>query len=61
MINFQAVGKEKRSEIRVDAKLARQGSELKFTAPPTNANIKPAPDPNRLAESEENVRVRLTI
>jgi len=32
------------TEVCIDAKLAKQGSELKFTIPPTNANIKPAPN-----------------
>jgi site-specific DNA recombinase len=32
------------SEVSIDAKLAKQGSELKFTIPPTNVNIKPAPN-----------------
>ncbi|WP_430417278.1 recombinase family protein [Parasphingorhabdus sp.] len=45
VISFQQVGEEKRLEVRVDAKLAKQGGELKFTIPPTNANIKSAPNP----------------
>jgi site-specific DNA recombinase len=44
IISFQTVDEAERSEVSIDAKLAKQGSELKFTIPPTNANIKPAPN-----------------
>lgn len=41
---FKLQGEMEQSEVRIDAKLAKQGSELKFTIPPTNVNIKPAPN-----------------
>lgn len=44
-ISFKAMDEEERTEVCVDAKLAKQGSELKLTLPPTNTNIKPAPNP----------------
>ncbi|WP_373086775.1 recombinase family protein [Sneathiella sp.] len=44
IISFQTVDGAERSEVSIDTKLAKQGSELKFTIPPTNANIKPAPN-----------------
>jgi len=44
IISFQFADEAERSEVSIDAKLAKQGSELKFTIPPTNANIKPAPN-----------------
>ncbi len=44
IVSFQTVDEAERSEVSIDAKLAKQGSELKFTIPPTNANIKPAPN-----------------
>jgi site-specific DNA recombinase len=44
IISFQTVDGAERSEVSIDAKLAKQGSELKFAIPPTNANIKPAPN-----------------
>lgn len=43
-MSFQTVDEAERSEVCIDAKLAKQGSELKFTIPPTNVNIKPAPN-----------------
>jgi site-specific DNA recombinase len=45
IISFQIMAEAEQSEVCIDAKLAKQGSELKFTIPPTNANIKPAPNP----------------
>jgi len=44
IIGFKSQREMEQSEVRVDAKLAKQGSELKFTIPPTNVNIKPAPN-----------------
>jgi site-specific DNA recombinase len=44
MLSFKPQIEAERSEVRIDAKLAKQGSELKFTIPPTNVNIKPAPN-----------------
>lgn len=44
IISFQITDKEESMEVCVDAKLAKQGSELKLTIPPTNVNIKPAPN-----------------
>ena len=43
-LSFKPQDEAERSEVCIDAKLAKQGSELKFTIPPTNANIKPAPN-----------------
>tara|TARA_R110000824_G_scaffold181834_5_gene362679 strand:+ start:1924 stop:2703 length:780 start_codon:yes stop_codon:yes gene_type:complete len=45
ILSFKPQGEAERAEVCIDAKLAKQGSELKFTIPPTNANIKPAPNP----------------
>ncbi len=45
IVGFKSLGEGEQSEVRIDAKLAKQGSELKFTIPPTNVNIKPAPNP----------------
>ena len=45
VISFKLQVEAERSEVCIDAKLAKQGSELKFTIPPTNANIKSAPNP----------------
>ncbi|MEJ6676216.1 MAG: hypothetical protein QNK91_01535, partial [Parasphingorhabdus sp.] len=42
--SFKPHVEAERAEVSIDAKLAKQGSELKFTIPPTNANIKPAPN-----------------
>lgn len=42
IISFQTADESESTEVRIDAKLAKQGSELKFTIPPTNASIKPA-------------------
>ena len=44
ILSFQFTYEAERSEVCIDAKLAKQGSELKFTIPPTNVNIKPAPN-----------------
>ena len=44
IISFQTAGESKKREVCMNAKLAKQGSELKFTIPPTNVNIKPAPN-----------------
>ncbi|MEQ8743603.1 recombinase family protein [Parasphingorhabdus sp.] len=44
IISFQTADESKSTEVCIDAKLAKQGSELKFTIPPTNVNIKPAPN-----------------
>lgn len=44
IMSFQTLDEADRSKVCVDAKLAKQGSELKFTIPPNNANIKPAPN-----------------
>lgn len=44
ILGFQTADESKSTEVRIDAKLAKQGSELKFTIPPTNASIKPAPN-----------------
>lgn len=44
IISFQTADEPKSTEVCIDAKLAKQGSELKFTIPPTNVNIKPAPN-----------------
>lgn len=44
VISFKPQVEADRSEVRIDAKLAKQRSELKFTIPPTNANIKPTPN-----------------
>lgn len=44
IVGFKSEGEMEQSEVRIDAKLAKQGSELKFTIPPTNVNIKPAPN-----------------
>jgi len=44
IVGFKSQGEMEQSEVRIDAKLAKQGSELKFTIPPTNVNIKPAPN-----------------
>ena len=44
IISFQTADESKSTEVGIDAKLAKQGSELKFTIPPTNVNIKPAPN-----------------
>lgn len=43
-LSFKAQDEAARSEVHIDAKLAKQGSEVKFTIPPTNVNIKPAPN-----------------
>jgi len=45
IVGFKSEGEMEQSEVRIDAKLAKQGSELKFTIPPTNVNIKPVPNP----------------
>ncbi|MEQ8743713.1 recombinase family protein [Parasphingorhabdus sp.] len=45
IMSFQTAEEAERAEVCIDAKLAKQGSELKFTIPPTNTNIKPAPNP----------------
>lgn len=45
ILSFKPQEEGERVEVCIDAKLAKQGSELKFTIPPTNANIKPAPNP----------------
>jgi site-specific DNA recombinase len=45
IISSQTADEAERTEVCVDAKLAKQGSEVKFTIPPTNVNIKPAPNP----------------
>jgi len=44
IIGFKPHVEAERAEVCIDAKLAKQGSELKFTIPPTNANIKPVPN-----------------
>lgn len=44
IMNFQTTNADVKTEVCIDAKLAKQGSQLKFTIPPTNANIKPAPN-----------------
>ena len=44
IISFKPQVEAERSQICIDAKLAKQGSELKFKIPPTNVNIKPAPN-----------------
>ena len=44
IISFKPQVEAERAEVCIDAKLAKQGNELKFTIPPTNANIKPAPN-----------------
>lgn len=44
-MSFTSQLEAERAEVCINAKLAKQGSELKFTIPPTNANIKPAPNP----------------
>jgi site-specific DNA recombinase len=44
IVGFKSQGEMEQSEVRIDAKLAKQGSELRFTIPPTNVNIKPAPN-----------------
>lgn len=45
ILSFKPQDEAERAEVCIEAKLAKQGSELKFTIPPTNANIKPAPNP----------------
>jgi len=42
VISLRSTDESKNTEICINAKLAKQSSELKFTIPPTNANIKPA-------------------
>ncbi|MEJ6676656.1 recombinase family protein, partial [Parasphingorhabdus sp.] len=44
IIGFKPQVDAEQSEVCIDAKLAKQGSELKFTIPPTNVSIKPAPN-----------------
>ena len=44
ILSFKPQDEAERAEVCIDAKLAKQGSELKFTIPPTNTNIKPAPN-----------------
>ena len=44
IISFKPQVEAERSEICIDAKLAKQGIELIFTISPTNVNIKPAPN-----------------
>ncbi|MEP2987557.1 MAG: recombinase family protein [Parasphingorhabdus sp.] len=45
VISFQISDDVDLREIRVDAKLAKQGRDLKLTIPATGASIKPAPNP----------------
>ncbi|WP_108812236.1 recombinase family protein [Sphingorhabdus sp. Alg231-15] len=45
IVSFQMSDDADGSEIRVDAKLAKQGKDLKLTVPATGTNIKPATDP----------------
>ncbi len=45
MISFRMSDATERREIKVDAKLAKQGKELKLTIQATGSNIKPAADP----------------
>jgi site-specific DNA recombinase len=44
ILSFKPQAEAERTEVCVDAKLAKQGSELKFIIPPTNVNINPAPN-----------------
>jgi len=44
ILSFKPHVEAERAEVCIDAKLAKQGRELKFTIPPTNANIKPTPN-----------------
>ena len=44
LMSFKSQVEAEGAEVCIDAKLAKQGSELKFTIPPTNTNIKPAPN-----------------
>jgi len=44
ILSFKPQDEAERAGVCIDAKLVKQGSELKFTIPPTNANIKPAPN-----------------
>lgn len=44
-ISFQMSDEAEVSEVCIDAKLAKQGRDLKLTIPATGSNIKPAPDP----------------
>ncbi|WP_422344690.1 recombinase family protein [Parasphingorhabdus sp.] len=45
LISFRMSDGTERTEVQVDAKLAKQGKELKLIIPATGTNIKPAPDP----------------